>query len=430
MKRSTRIMIAATALTLAASGSALAFHEGGVAYCDGCHTMHNSSGNLKMTVGSNATGTANAYLLQGSDQSSTCLKCHSGSTAGGYKIATYPVPGAGSPPLQLGPGGDFSWVQKDYAWTSPRSGTNPKDRHGHNIVASDFGFTADAKLTTSPGGTYPNTSLTCISCHDPHGKYRITDAAGTTIATGGKPIHASGSYGEAPTAGEAVGVYRLLGGTGYKPASVASGLAFSNTSPVAVAPSTYNRAEDTAQTRVAYGKGMSEWCGNCHAGLHNDAYPTNLRHPAGNGAKMTTVAATYNQYVKSGDLTGVQATAYNSMVPFEEGTTDLATLASHADITGTKTAGADVGNNVMCLSCHRAHASGFTSMTRWNNGAEFLTVNGDYANYVQGSTNESEYGNLAAGMTRTEYKKAMYDRPATQLATFQRSMCNKCHAKD
>ena len=32
-------------LTLALGGTALAFHGGGVAHCDGCHSMHNSPEN-------------------------------------------------------------------------------------------------------------------------------------------------------------------------------------------------------------------------------------------------------------------------------------------------------------------------------------------------------------------------------------------------
>ena len=84
----------AAVLVMGLTGSAMAFHDGGVAYCDGCHTMHNSSKGVKMTVNNLAPGTANAYLLQGSDQSSTCLNCHSKSPAGSYHIATNPVPAA------------------------------------------------------------------------------------------------------------------------------------------------------------------------------------------------------------------------------------------------------------------------------------------------------------------------------------------------
>src|SRR5690349_25120913 len=60
-----------------------AFHAGGVAACDGCHVMHNAqSGVAKSTAQTSAvapwTNVTNSYLLQGTDQSSTCLICHSG----------------------------------------------------------------------------------------------------------------------------------------------------------------------------------------------------------------------------------------------------------------------------------------------------------------------------------------------------------------
>src|SRR6266545_2764826 len=94
-----------------------AFHEGGVATCDGCHTMHNSSRGLAMTKTGLPQGTANRYLLQGSDPSSTCLICHAGSSfTDSYRIATSPVPAPGSPPRQLTPGGDFAYLQKNYNW--------------------------------------------------------------------------------------------------------------------------------------------------------------------------------------------------------------------------------------------------------------------------------------------------------------------------
>ncbi|MBZ0154873.1 MAG: cytochrome C [Alphaproteobacteria bacterium] len=405
-----------------------AFHDGGVAYCDGCHTMHNSSGGAVMNArsgqGSQTIGTANGYLLQGSDQSSTCLKCHSGSTAGSYKIATYPVPGAGSPPLQLTPGGDFAWLQKSYSWTTSygASGSSPGERHGHNIVAADFGFVADATLTAAPGGSYPAASLSCVSCHDPHGKYRINSNPATSFATSGKPIAGSGSYGDLPTASEAVGVYRLLGGKLYQPKSV--NYAFTYDPPVAVAPSTYNRAEDTTDTRVVYGKGTTEWCANCHELFHSNL-GSGLVHPAGVSV-YSTIASNYNMYVKTGSTGGVKGTAYTSMVPFQvDNTNDISTLSGKT----SSTAGMETNDRVTCLTCHRAHASGWDSMTRWNNKAEFLTIAGEYPG-TDATDPEGAYGQYHGGKTKAEVAKTFYDRPAGKYASYQRSLCNKCHIKD
>ncbi len=430
----------AAALALSA-GSASAFHDGGVAYCEGCHTMHNSRNGAPMGPGTQFVG--KTYLLQGTDQSSTCLICH-GKGTGGYNVFTNAS--ATVTPKNWTPGGDFGWIKLgDRSWTYPRAGANVAQARGHNVVAADKGVAADTRFVTAPGGVFPANQLHCSACHDPHGKYRLT-VAGTYDANPGftkgapslagaavksVPIHASGSYGEAPTATAAVGAYRLLAGVGYRPASVAdaAGIPFVNDPPVAVAPSTYNRSEAVTDTHVAYGKGMSEWCANCHGAIHNDSYPTALIHPAGNNAKLSAETyQNYNAYVASGDMTGSFATAYSSLVPFEVGSVDTVALLAKT----LTTDGAAATDNVSCLSCHRAHASGFESMTRWNNRAEFLTVEGQYASNsgVATGTGELFYGNISNGYTSTEYQAAMYDRPATKFATFQRSLCNKCHAKD
>lgn len=104
---------------------------------------------------------------------------------------------------------------------------------------------------------------------------------------------------------------------------------------------------------------------------------------------------------------------------FEEGTKVIATLASHAGAGTGSTQGPTTGTeNVMCLSCHRAHASAFGSMTRWDNSTEYITEGGGYRADANGI------------LTSAQYLAAMYDRPATAFAVTQRSLCNKCHAKD
>ncbi len=451
--KASKILAAAAMLTLAASGSALAFHDGGAAYCEGCHTMHNSSGNQAMNKGK-AVLTGVNYLLQGSDQSSTCLNCHgtTAAKAGGYHILTTDATAGGIVPANYTPGGDFAWVKESFSATASYGApvSSKGERHGHNINAADYGISADATLTYAPGGNYPAANLACSSCHDPHGKFRIVDAAGTvqrpvvagtgyagaTDVNKSLPINGSGSYGAAPTATEAVGVYRLLAGQGYLPDSV-SGVAgiqpFAADPPTAVAPSTYNRKETTTDTRVAYGTGMSEWCANCHTNIHNSAANydagTSFIHPASSDSKLgATILANYNAYVKSADFSGTVATAYTSMVPFEEGSKDRTALAAHAVIDGSQTNGADANSNVMCLSCHRAHATGWDSMTRWNNKSEFLTIAGAYPG--AGLTGEAGYGQYTMGKTQAEIQATFYDRPATNYATYQRSLCNKCHAKD
>lgn len=442
------VIMAAALVTIGLRGMAYAFHDGGVAYCEGCHTMHNSLGGSTMyksttkgSVPKGSVGTANAYLLQGSDQSSTCLMCHAATDAApsSYHIMTMPVPAAGTAPVEMTPGGDFAYILKNYQWTE-RSTLNKSDgqTHGHNIIAFDFGFpiTGDTRFPSgAPGGNYPTNSLGCQSCHDPHGKYRMDNTGAVVVPSIGKavpPIDGSGSTGTLPTdTTYAVGVYRLLGGVGYLPKSAGSAASFTANPPIAVSPSSYNRKETSTDTRVAYGSGMSEWCANCHGttfhGQASGSSGSEFKHPSGSTAKFTTAIATnYNNYVKSGDLSGNFTTTpgpYTSLVPFEEGATTItAALKSHAVTDGSQKIGPDTSSQVMCLSCHRAHATAWDSATRWNVKATFLTESGLYP--ADGTPE-------AQGRTQAEWQAAMYDRAAgTYFATFQRSLCNKCHAKD
>lgn len=415
-----------------------AFHAGGVAACDGCHVMHNASGGVaKSTAGRNSvapwTNVTNAYLLQGGDQSSTCLICHGGVRTTGLQFTIADMTTAGAPTNRT-PGGDFGWLR--FGWTN-----SPSARHGHNVVAVDFPAfgTADPNLTVAPGGTWQGgaglRAFACTSCHDPHGRYRMQlDASHANgIAFAGpyagspttQPIAASGSYGTAPTATYAVGVYRLLGGVSYAPASNPSS-PFSADPPVAVAPQTYNQTEATAEVRVSYGTGMSEWCQNCHASIHLNSYTSGvagLKHPAGAGARLHAAQVQiYNTYVSSGNINPALTSNYTSLVPFEQGADlTLAALRLGASSTSIITAGAT--SNVMCLSCHRAHASAFDSMVRWDQNATFLTGATGYTTNVGGT-------DRTAAITAAGY----YDRPVgtggTAIGTYQRSLCNKCHAKD
>src|SRR4051794_39233475 len=203
------IIAAGAIATLGVAPGAYAFHDGGVAYCEGCHTMHNSQNNVALN-NHKPVNNGVPYLLKGSDQSSTCLNCHSGPTQSSYHILTYPIPSAGIPPANETPGGDFAYLQKAYGVAAGARGSPiGKQHHGHNVVAADYGLVSDPDLTYAPGGVYSASNLSCISCHDPHTNLRITETGlDGTFRNGtfksSKPIATQGSYGAMPTPEEAV----------------------------------------------------------------------------------------------------------------------------------------------------------------------------------------------------------------------------------
>ncbi len=407
------VVFAALVIAFGLSGVANAFHSGGVAECMGCHNIHDAK--------------SSSSLLSGTDISSTCINCHGATGASSYHIVTpdADMP-AGTPPGNRTPGGDFGWLKKTYTY-SPRTGTTTTDAgegHGHNIVAIDFTYTADSSNLTAPGGDMVATQLSCNSCHDNHGKLRrLSDG---TFAITGAPIIASGSYNNSvtPALGQAVGAYRLLRGPGSTAGS--GGKTFTAVFN-AVVPSTYNRSEAVTPTRVAYGAGISDWCATCHPDMHSGT-SSKMTHPINQGLG-SSVAANYNAYIGSGNMSGVSTTSYDSIVPFQtDNSTDYAALKLLAVNDGSNNNGPATSDRVMCLSCHRAHATGFEFMGRWNNANEFMAADGVWP----GTDSPSTIANLAKyaqGRTVAETTKA-YNDTTMHYSSYQRSLCNKCHAKD
>ena len=295
---------------------AVAFHDGGVAHCNGCHTMHNSQdGALVDPLSPNGNG----FLLTKADPSTVCIACHD------HLDRTFPIGGDPLAPPAQRAGGNFIFLIEDNLNDGHGGATDPipGDAAGHNIIAGDHGLAADATLTSAPGGTFPASIMACSSCHDPHGS---TD-------------------------------FRFLYGTGRGPAGVP---AFANPAPDAIGTSIF---APEGGTHTAYRSGMSAWCGNCHGDFHNNN--TKLIHPSGS-TLGGTIANTYNLYNGSDDLIGgAQATAYLEAVAFED---------PSAIVNGTGGPGAS--SQVSCITCHRAHASSAPDAGRWDFSVTFLVEDG------------------------------------------------------
>ncbi len=295
---------------------ALAFHDGGVAHCNSCHTMHNSQdGGLVDPLSPNG----NAFLLTKSDPSSVCIACHD------HLDRTFPIGGDPLAPPSPRAGGNFIFLIEDNLNDGHGGATNPipGDAAGHNIISAENGLAADATLLTAPGGTFNSSIMACSSCHNPHGSTE----------------------------------FRFLYGVGSGPDGYAP---FANPAPTAIGTSIF--APEGA-THTAYQSGMSAWCGNCHGDFHNNN--TKLIHPSG----MTlggSVAQTYNLYNGSDDLVGgTQATAYLNEVPFED-----------AANTTSSTTGPSASSQISCVTCHRAHASSAPDAGRWDFSVSFLVEDG------------------------------------------------------
>jgi hypothetical protein len=381
------VFIVAALINLTQPDVIYAFHLGGVGACNGCHTMHNSEDNP-------AQGIPNVKLLKGTDGSSTCLNCHAGAgSPNSYQIAS---PDGSA----MSPGGDFYWLTKNFAWSG---GYSPGDSHAHNIVAADFGYTPDSRLSLAPGGTYLSINLGCTSCHDPHGN-----------VSGNYSISGSGSYGGSPGLGSVLGNYRLLGGYGYNAGEQTQRYIFTNDAPIARQNPVIQYGE-TDTSHVDYGSGMSEWCANCHISFLTDEHDKKMgmgfEHPSGNDEHLEgKMVDNYDKYVKTGDLSGNAATSYLTLVPFERGVTDTALLDP------TSTQGPDNSSNVMCLTCHRAHASAFRAIGRWDFYVELIA--------------DSHPAEGDSGVTGNDVFYSYYGRDMiAEFGVEQKAFCEKCHGK-
>ncbi|MBI5664592.1 MAG: cytochrome C [Nitrospirae bacterium] len=399
-KALTRIVIIAILLltggqfTLLLPGVLYAFHEGGVGYCEGCHDLH---GPLQARIPDTSESDAlipDTYMLKGSDASSTCLICHAEAGAF-YNIFS----GDGS---RYTAGGDFYWLKKTFASTvNGRIYLSEGDNHGHNVIAADYGLAEDRLSDSAPGGAYPSFSMGCTSCHNPHGTI-------SGNANNSKPIAVSGSYGSVAPQGTIAGNFRLLGGIGYDGGSSSGGISFANPAPVAVAHQ--SNWTETNTNHTAYGSGMSEWCGNCH----NELLSGSDKHPAGNSARLSNAIVTnYNIYIKTGNSRGMQAVSYLSLVPFELGTADKY-LLDPSSSSGPDSFGQA---NVMCLTCHRVHASAFPFIGRWDFKATFIS--------------DSHPGPGDSGVSGNDVLNSYYGRDmVAEFGQYQRQLCNKCHVQD
>ena len=343
-----KVLLLATGLCFVLAGSAWAFHDDGVAYCGGCHTMHNSQNGVLVDPDS---PNGNDYLLKDATPSDLCLNCHATSRGAVFSVDVL------NPAVRTA--GNFIFLLEDNLNDGHGGGDSanfiPGDAAGHNLNAPGHGLSADLTLSSAPGGTFNSSWMGCSSCHDPHGNAN----------------------------------FRLL----YGARSIQDGLySFSNAAPVAVGAS-YNSIE-TNSNHTAYKSGMSQWCANCHTDFHNTDYPSTLKHPSGE-ALGASIAAAYNAYNGTSDQTGgAIATAYLAAVPFE----DLDTL-----YTTSSTRGPSSSAKVMCLTCHRAHASSAPDAGRW----EFKVT----------------------GLAEDGAESGSYAIPNPYDA-YQRSLCNKCHVKD
>ncbi|MEW5772453.1 MAG: cytochrome c3 family protein [Thermodesulfobacteriota bacterium] len=322
--------------------------------CSNCHTMHNSQNAEPMAwsysgASKVADSTPNSHLLV-----TDCLGCHTASDGATWKDAVTGAPivfsmaepgfGASSDGGTTRQGlaaGNFYWVTQD-------------DSFGHNIMSDD------ATLNVAPGD---QSGCGNDSCHvnldrgytgSGHLQGRSACLGCHLVSGGSTPSvtswhHAKGSTGLVDSA--AKGWYRFLGGHEAGDGRGVSGIEDADWERI---PTSSDHNEYLGRDGDKTGRGgfavlgntMTGFCTGCHGNFHVQDTTVGgsspwLRHPSDAPLPSSGEFASY--------------VTYDPLVPVARPVL--------SGVSSTVTPGADM---VMCLSCHRAHASPYFKMLRWD----------------------------------------------------------------
>ena len=341
------IMIACAAMVAVFCGTATAVVSGP---CVNCHTMHDSQGGASMLFTADTDDLPNGALTRAG-----CMGCHAQEIAG-VNIRTGDIP-------QVYHGGDdlaagnFKYVVAT-------------DSKGHNVEGIKD---ADGTLTNTPPGYLAgydpattgydsNNRLTCAGQNGCHGnRDEATDFAAVSGAH-----HADDSvlkYGTLATGSQGTSVatsYRFL----YK-VKGAEDSDWQNTTSGTDHNEYWGapRSADRSGLSWATVDTISEFCAEGHGNFHASATDTGLgtaspwlRHPTDAVLPDSGGYASYNPEgannysleapVARPVLTDSLATANDTVTPGDSTTVNGALVA--------------------CLSCHRAHASNYPDILRWD----------------------------------------------------------------
>ncbi|MBI2931716.1 MAG: hypothetical protein HYY16_08695 [Planctomycetes bacterium] len=288
-------------LALAAGEASAQYHQAGTdLLCSDCHTMHYSEGGVPPS-GAEAGGPWSG-LLKASTVNKLCLSCHDGTDTAAPDVLV---------PVSMYAGSGDEHSAGGYFQNSGGSATS---------LSHDLSVAAVPPLSSA----LPAMTLTCTSCHDPHGtsNYRnlITNPAGGPGTT-------------------------LVLGTDV----------FQNAAP-AVPPTPAATVAAYKRSNIGYRSNTSAWCAECHNALTANAAGTSpahfIRHPTNvalNIAGYHTDTANWTNAAPNGLQSGEGSTG-DATFGIPRVRFQVSTAADFAQATTVA-----LSNEIFCGSCHLAH---------------------------------------------------------------------------
>lgn len=398
------------------------------------------------------TGNSKGYreLLKKGDWTDMCLSCHkegnnTSATAdlpsvvnGGWKApivmtldgARNPTGVNSNPNL---PAGDFYWSN-----VNPKKGHNPAySKDATSNAPTSLLMKADTVLYANAPGNSNSNILTnndrewsCHSCHGMHARFSDSYSAWRQLKRKVNGVVVTGNV-------VGSGVESISGNAtqtaGWEPiksnsrGDIVSG-SYVNVRPDGMPVDGANLWLPPSDTnKNVYRGGFSAFCAACHGnfhggdneneltatlGLNNGNTITTggvwLRHPTNIKMGMTSAYGasrkyginTYRVVVKNqgGTDNGANPIGYDWKYPLVKPDADSTVRSSVASATDSTTLSGD--DRIMCLTCHKAHASEFENMTRWDTNAHAFLANGSLDH--EGKTTTAD--NLAYGCGKCHQK--------------------------
>ncbi|MDP3029856.1 MAG: cytochrome c3 family protein [Deltaproteobacteria bacterium] len=324
--------------------------------CSNCHTMHNSQGGTDIGVqtGYASTSGAKASLLRANG----CLGCHA-TTGSGWT-------GVGGAPIV-------------YNTTGVTYGDSQPDGYKVGLAGGNFYYLSAGGSTGTPPGTLPITSQS--RGHSLSGIPYVDDTTtpewnrgSCTLGChqdglktqGCKACHVPAHHKGASSGGWAdagAGYYRFLGPI---PEPLGSdqhewGVRGYEDPDWQAETSSSNHNEYSGEAPTTGYHSISRHCIGCHdGGSYPDECPvfeaaTEVWHTA-----TMVLPTTYTKWDGYRGYAGVPPSPYSPLLPIAR-----KNITSYTSPSAAVTHGGN--DTLMCLTCHRAHASPYNKMLRWDN---------------------------------------------------------------
>lgn len=349
MKTVKLTLVLFVALILIAAIPVYAFHNGSQLVCDNCHTMHYSEGGVAPPSKAEGypqnadSGGPFPHLLVKANITDLCLQCHMNNQYTGAPSVLNTTPGSGT----LLPGGDFGYTYNVSPSALPGQvpgGHNPFGNSGApsaNINPSPDG---GATGLVPPGNTGAAlTNFVCTNCHGEHGP-----ESGNVNFSNPSSTQSYQNYGYRLLLGVVNGNNTVAADSIVSQAWVVSGGA------VVAGPDGANlTVSESSTNHNVYKGGFSEWCSSCHANFHSES---NTDSNVYNGTAYIRHPTNYN--LTSGIIRDYGSN-YNYVYP-------LNVVTNSDGQTPTNENPISTNDKIMCLTCHKAHATANPNSLRWD----------------------------------------------------------------